>query len=101
MRKETQQIDLAYAFTDYWAQRQMIKYLWADIGTPPRGALTPFNAYVTLSHARGRANIHLICDFKDLLFTTTPCEVLEEEDKQLEWLNRKTKVEWERKRSGE
>jgi hypothetical protein len=75
----------------------MIEYLWADIGMPPRGALTPFNAYITLSRARGQGNIHLICDFKDVLFTRMPCKVLEEEDKCLDELNRRTKVEWEQK----
>ena len=86
-------MDGAYAFTDYQAQGQMIEYLWADIGTPLRGSLTPFNAYVTLSRAQGHANIHLVQDFKDSLFTKTPCEVLEKEDERLVWLNERTKQE--------
>ena len=34
-----------YAFTDYSAQAQTIKYCVVDIGKPPYGQLTPFNAY--------------------------------------------------------
>ena len=35
-----------YAFTDYRARAQTIKYCVVDIGKPPNGQLTPFNAYV-------------------------------------------------------
>ncbi|SRR5258708_3034128 len=73
-------LDLLYVFTDYQAQGQTIKHLWADVGTPLRGHLTPFNAYVTLSRAQGRNSVRLVRDFEDSLFTTTPCEVLERED---------------------
>ncbi|KAF8332840.1 uncharacterized protein EI90DRAFT_2918054 [Cantharellus anzutake] len=87
-------MDAAYAFTDYRAQGQTIEYLWADIGTPLRGTLTPFNAYVTLSRAQGRANVRLLRDFKDTLFMKTLCETLEMEDEHLIRLNEKTKQEW-------
>ena len=45
----------AYAFTDYRAQAQTIEYCVFDIGRPPSGQLTPFNAYVARSCSRGRA----------------------------------------------
>ncbi|KAF8325612.1 uncharacterized protein EI90DRAFT_2931402 [Cantharellus anzutake] len=90
-------MDSVYAFTDYRAQGQTIDYLWADIGTPLKGSLTPFNAYVTLSRAQGRSNVRLLRDFKDSLFMTTPCEVLEQEDERLMNLNRETKQDWERR----
>ncbi|KAF8313898.1 uncharacterized protein EI90DRAFT_2948972 [Cantharellus anzutake] len=87
-------LDGAYAFTDYRAQGQTIEYLWVDIGTPLRGSLTPFNAYVTLSRARGRANVRLVRDFKDSLFTKIPCELLEKEDERLIGMSKKNKREW-------
>ncbi|KAF8332858.1 uncharacterized protein EI90DRAFT_2918034 [Cantharellus anzutake] len=90
-------MDSVYAFMDYCAQGQTIDYLWADIRTPLKGSLTPFNVYVTLSRAQGRSNVRLLQDFKDSLFMTTPCEVLEQEDKQLMNLNRETKQDWERR----
>ena len=39
----------AYAFTDYCSQAQTINYCIIDLGMPPTGQLTPFNAYVALS----------------------------------------------------
>ena len=87
-------LDGAYAFMDYWAQGQMIEYLWADIRTPLKGQLTPFNAYMTLSRAWGQDNIWLLWDFKDTLFTTTPCEMLEREDKRLVGMHNEMKREW-------
>ena len=88
-------MDGAYAFTDYRAQGQTIKYLWVDIGMPLRGSLTPFNAYITLSRACGHANVRLVRDFKDTLFTKTPCETLEKEDERLVRLNEKSKQDWQ------
>ncbi|KAJ7218910.1 hypothetical protein C8J57DRAFT_1537271 [Mycena rebaudengoi] len=41
-----------YAFTDYKVQRQTMGYILIDLEPPPRGKLTPFNAYVALSRSR-------------------------------------------------
>ena len=47
----------AYAFTDYCAQAQTIEHCVVDIGKPPYGQLTPFNAYIALSQSQGRDTI--------------------------------------------
>ena len=85
----------AYAFTDYRSQGQTIEYCIVDIGSPPSGRLTPFNAYVALSRSRGQNNIRLLRDFDDRLFTQHPSEYLRNEDLRLEQMNQKTKIEWE------
>ena len=41
----------AYTFTNYCAQVQTIEHCVVDIGKPPYGQLTPFNAYVALSRS--------------------------------------------------
>ncbi|KAG2084374.1 hypothetical protein BD769DRAFT_1374943 [Suillus cothurnatus] len=43
----------AYAFTDFKAQGQTIDYVLIDIGRTTCFALSPFNAYVTLSRSHG------------------------------------------------
>ncbi len=48
------------------------------------------------SHYLNQESIRLLRDFDDSLFTTTPCAVLEEEDKQLEKLDRETFDTWKR-----
>ncbi|KAF9505197.1 hypothetical protein BS47DRAFT_1306985 [Hydnum rufescens UP504] len=40
---------LAYSFTDYHAQGQMISFVLVDLAQLPSGHLMPFNAYVALS----------------------------------------------------
>ena len=73
----------AYAFTDYKAQDQTLKYVVVDIAKPPRGSLTLFSAYVTLSRSRGRNTIRLLRPFDKTFLTTHPSEalkVLEKED---------------------
>jgi len=82
----------AYAFTDYRSQGQTIEYCIVDIGTPPTGRLTPFNAYVALSRSRGKNTIRLLRDFDDKLFTQHPSEYLRNEDLRLEKM---TKLHWE------
>ena len=84
-------ITSAYAFTDYRSQGQTIKQVIVDIGRPPTGGLTPFNAYVALSRSSGRETIRLLRDFDEDLFTTVPCHKLEKEDKRLYDLDRETK----------
>ncbi|KIN92634.1 hypothetical protein M404DRAFT_114797, partial [Pisolithus tinctorius Marx 270] len=86
----------AYAFTDYRSQAQTIEHCIVDIGTPPSGGLTPFNAYVALSRSRGRDTIRLLCDFDEKIFTQHPSEYLRLEDQRLAGLDRKTMLDWER-----
>jgi ATP-dependent exoDNAse (exonuclease V) alpha subunit len=76
-------ITAAYAFTDYRSQGQTIPYVIVDIGKPPFGKLTPFNAYVALSRAKGRHGIRLLRDFDRQLFQTVPCHKLAMEDERL------------------
>lgn len=49
-----------YAFTDYKAQGQTIKYMIIDIGKLPSGPLLAFRIYVALSRSRGRDTIRLL-----------------------------------------
>jgi ATP-dependent exoDNAse (exonuclease V) alpha subunit len=81
----------AYAFTDFRAQGQTLKNVIIDLGRPPTGKLTPFNAYVALSRSSGRDTIRLLRDFDEDLFTTVPSEALEAEDVRLEELDEKTR----------
>jgi len=85
----------AYAFTDYRSQGQTIEYCIVDIGSPPTGQLTPFNAYVTLSRSHGKDSIRLLRDFDDKLFTQHPSEYLRNEDHRLINMDKKTTLHWE------
>jgi hypothetical protein len=76
----------AYAFTDYKAQGQTMESVIIDLAKPLSGKLTAFNAYVTLSHGRGRPTIRLLRDLKDKLFTTHPSDELQKEDERLDHL---------------
>lgn len=87
-------ITSAYALTDYRGQGQTIIPVIVDIGRPPTGELTPFNAYVALSRGRGRDHIRLLRDFDDHLFTNHPNEFLRNEDKRLEKLDNVTEAWW-------
>ena len=73
----------------------MIQFCMVNIGKPLHSQLTPFNAYVALSHSPGRDNICLLCGFDDRLFTKRPNKHLQHEDLQLERLDRETKARWE------
>lgn len=84
----------AYAFTDYRSQGQTIEYVIIDIGWPPSGGLTGFNAYVALSRSSGRETIRLLRDFENKLFTQHPNEDLRIEDRRLEEEDRKTWIRW-------
>ncbi|KIK33321.1 hypothetical protein CY34DRAFT_43113, partial [Suillus luteus UH-Slu-Lm8-n1] len=57
--------------------------------------LTPFDAYVALSHGHGKAHIRLLRDFDECLFTTHPCEHLRVEDERLERLDKEMRIWWE------
>lgn len=87
-------VTAAYAFTDYRSQGQTLDKVVVDLGNPPSGALTPFNAYVALSRSSGRDSIRLLRDFDDTLFTTMPSVELEAEDVRLNAMNQKTKADW-------
>lgn len=89
----------AYAFTDYRSQGQTINPVVIDIGPPPSGGLTPFNAYVALSRGQSRDSIRLLRDFDDKLFTQHPSEYLRIEDERLIELDKQTKEWWEKMRS--
>ncbi len=86
----------SYALTDYRSQGQTIPHVIVDIGAVPYGKLTPFNVYVALSRSSGWESIRLLQDFDNSLFITTPCIVLEEEDKRLEMLDREIYHAWKR-----
>lgn len=84
----------AYAFTDYRSQGQTIEYVIVDIGWPPSGGLTGFNAYVALSRSSGAATIRLLRDFDNTLFTQHPNEDLRMEDRRLEEEDHATWARW-------
>jgi phenylacetate-coenzyme A ligase PaaK-like adenylate-forming protein len=67
-------ITTAYAFTDYHSQGQIIACVIVNIARPPSGGIT--NVYVALSRSSEREPIQLLRDFKNKLFTKTPCEKL-------------------------
>lgn len=79
-----------YAFTDYKSQGQTIESVIVDLGRPPSGKLSAFNAYVALSRSRGRSTIRLLRDFDDNLFTIHPHEGLRREDERLSVLEADT-----------
>jgi hypothetical protein len=85
----------AYGFTDFRAQGQTLHCSMIDIGKPPTGELTAFNAYVALSRGHGREDIRLLRDFQDDIFTKHPSEHLRIEDRRLDDLNDNTKRAWE------
>ncbi|KIN97094.1 hypothetical protein M404DRAFT_161540 [Pisolithus tinctorius Marx 270] len=91
----------AYAFTDYRAQAQTLEHCVVDIGTPPSGQLTPFNAYVALSRSRGRETIRLLRDFDVRLFTQHPSEYLRREDEHLHKMDEETREWWEQTKTTE
>ncbi|KAN0138718.1 hypothetical protein V8E53_003706 [Lactarius tabidus] len=73
----------AYAFTDYKAQGQTMESVIVDLGKPPTGRISGFNAYVALSRGRGRPTIRLLRPYDHKLFTVHPDEKLREEDIRL------------------
>jgi len=76
----------AYSFTDCRSQGQTINPALIDIGPPPSGGLTPFNAYVALSRGQSRDSIRLLRDFDDKIFTEHPSEFLRLEDERLDFV---------------
>jgi hypothetical protein len=85
----------AYAFTDYRGQGQTIVPVIVDIGRPPTGGITPFNAYVALSRAKGRQSIRLLRDFEDHMLQEHPSEYLRIEDERLKRLDKETNEKYE------
>jgi hypothetical protein len=92
-------LTLAYAFMDYRLQGQTLYPVFIDIGTPPYGWITPFNAYVALSRGIewgiGCEGIQLLWDFDETLLQQHPSEHLRLEDDRLLRLNELTK-QWKR-----
>jgi hypothetical protein len=89
----------AHAFTDFRSQGQTIVPVIVDIGRPPTGKLTAFNAYVMLSRAKGRRWIRLLRDFDEQLFQQHPSEYLRMEDERLKILEGETTEWWKIMRS--
>ncbi|KAM6496749.1 hypothetical protein JOM56_007222 [Amanita muscaria] len=65
IRRRQLAMTAGYAFTDYKSQGQTIEYAIIDLAKPPRGAITPFSAYVALSRSRGRNNVRFLRSIKD------------------------------------
>jgi hypothetical protein len=67
-----------YTFTDYKLQGQTIDYVIVNIQKPATGgaSVSPFSAYVTLSHSQGQDNIQILCGFNHKLFDKPPCPEL-------------------------
>lgn len=84
----------SYALTDYRGQGQTLYPVIVDIGNPPTGHLTGFNAYVALSRGRGRDSIRLLQDFDDTLLTVHASEYLRQEDLRLHSLDQQTQLQW-------
>ncbi|KAH9033268.1 hypothetical protein EDB85DRAFT_1864625, partial [Lactarius pseudohatsudake] len=72
-----------YAFTDFKSQGQTLECVIVDIGKPPSGSLTGFNAYIALSRSRGRDTIRLLHNFDARLFPVHPNELLRTQDELL------------------
>jgi hypothetical protein len=89
-------ITAAYAFTDYRSQGQTIEHVIVDLGKPPGGGLTGFNAYVALSRSRGRDTVRLLREFDTQMFTQHPCDDLRVEDERLQLLTELTKLKFEK-----
>ena len=66
-----------------------------DIGKPPSGSLTSFNAYVSLSRSCGHHSIRLLRDFNPKLFTIHPNEELRKEDLRWSKLENATQIRFE------
>ncbi|KAJ7277539.1 hypothetical protein C8J57DRAFT_1060929, partial [Mycena rebaudengoi] len=49
-----------YVFTDYKVQGQAMGYILIDLAPPPRGVLTPLNAYVALSRSCARKQVRFL-----------------------------------------
>ncbi|GJF00157.1 ATP-dependent exoDNAse [Phanerochaete sordida] len=84
----------AYAFTDYRAQGQTLRYVLVDIATPPSFELTLTNMYVALSRSPGRDTIRLLRPFDRAIFLRRLDPDLETEDERLERLDGETRAWW-------
>jgi hypothetical protein len=83
VQREQYPITPAYAFTNFKSQGQMIECVLVDLGKPPTGCLTSFNAYVALSRSCGWKRIRLLQNVDERLFTTHPSQELCKEDECL------------------
>ena len=85
---------LAYTFTDYQSQGQMIPFVMVDIAILPTGGLSLFNLYVALSRSSGRSTIRLLRDFDNTTFMQSHGASLLQEDDRLDKLDALTKSWW-------
>jgi len=74
------------ALTDIKSQGQTMGPIVVDLRNPPTGQISPFSAYVALSHSRGRNSICLLSDFDEKLFKSHPSADLAIEMEHLEAL---------------
>ncbi|KAJ7227915.1 hypothetical protein C8J57DRAFT_1092828, partial [Mycena rebaudengoi] len=79
-----------YVFTDYKVQGQAMGYILIDLAPPPRGILTPLNAYVALSRSCARKQVQFLGGLNPLLFPTHPSADLAREDERLAQLEHET-----------
>lgn len=80
IHREQFTLTLAYAFIDFKSQVQTTECILVDLGKPPSGVLTSFNAYVGLSRSHRWITIRLLHNVDEALFTTHPSEELLKED---------------------
>ena len=74
------------ALTDIKSQGQTMGPIVVDLRNPPTGQISPFSAYVALSHSQGRNSICLLSDFDEKLFKSHPSADLAIEMEHLEAL---------------
>ncbi|GJE99317.1 hypothetical protein PsYK624_155710 [Phanerochaete sordida] len=94
VRRRQFPITAAYAFTDYRAQGQTLRYVVVDIATLPSFPITLTNVYVALSRSTGRDSIRLLRPFDRTLVQGAVDVDLVLEDERLERLDRETREWW-------
>ncbi|KAH7064497.1 hypothetical protein BKA62DRAFT_629353, partial [Auriculariales sp. MPI-PUGE-AT-0066] len=96
VERQQPQVTGAYAFTNYRSQGQTLAPVIVDLATPATGGeLSPFNAYVACSRAKGRDTIRFLRLPADKLLRTHPCEALRTVMQRLRKLDAATKCSYE------
>ena len=80
-------LTMAYTFTDYRLQGQMIPYVVVDLAPPLNRTLNLFNLYVALSRSSGRDSICLLRGFDPKMLQKKHDDTLLAEDERLKRLN--------------
>jgi len=83
-------ITSGYAFTDYKAQGQTIKYVIINLAPPPSSSMSTFSMYVALSRSWDRNSIRILREYNINTFLNHPLEDLREEMKCLETIAKRT-----------